>query len=188
MMTFFFGIGFLFLILLFFFGWCENWGIKLICVRAWFDFNFCLKLYYLYRCNTTLLIDCCQSDGKRNCILIDVGKTFREQVLRWFTFYRIPRLDSVSNVSVILCLICRPKLSANCMKVFCHDSHWLDKIATTSLHMSLDWFRRDSDCVISNDMNGNLFSILYYYLSEQSSNWETRYNQDQARKHRHHHR
>ncbi|GLU14042.1 hypothetical protein SLE2022_306340 [Rubroshorea leprosula] len=48
-----------------------------------------------YRCNTSLLIDYCQSDGKHNYILIDVGKTFREQVLRWFTFHKIPRVDSI---------------------------------------------------------------------------------------------
>ncbi|KAG8634708.1 putative hydrolase C777.06c [Manihot esculenta] len=48
-----------------------------------------------YRCNTSLLIDYCQSDEKHSYILIDVGKTFREQVLRWFTFHKIPRVDSI---------------------------------------------------------------------------------------------
>ncbi|KAK4778765.1 hypothetical protein SAY86_006293 [Trapa natans] len=48
-----------------------------------------------YRCNTSLLIDYCQGDGKHNYILIDVGKNFREQVLRWFTFHKIPHLDSI---------------------------------------------------------------------------------------------
>ncbi|XP_062162496.1 putative hydrolase C777.06c [Alnus glutinosa] len=48
-----------------------------------------------YRCNTSLLIDYCRSDGNHSYILIDVGKTFREQVLRWFTFYKIPRVDSI---------------------------------------------------------------------------------------------
>ncbi|GMH01462.1 hypothetical protein Nepgr_003301 [Nepenthes gracilis] len=48
-----------------------------------------------YRCNTSLLIDYCQSNGEHNYILIDAGKTFREQVLRWFTFYRVPRVDSI---------------------------------------------------------------------------------------------
>ncbi|MBA0788107.1 hypothetical protein Gotri_027649, partial [Gossypium trilobum] len=48
-----------------------------------------------YRCNTSLLIDYCSSDGIRNYIIIDVGKTFREQVLRWFTFHKIPRVDSI---------------------------------------------------------------------------------------------
>ncbi|CAH2049238.1 unnamed protein product, partial [Thlaspi arvense] len=47
-----------------------------------------------YRCNTSLLIDYCQNDGEHNYILIDVGKTFREQVLRWFTLHKIPRVDS----------------------------------------------------------------------------------------------
>ncbi|KAF2323967.1 hypothetical protein GH714_005740 [Hevea brasiliensis] len=50
-----------------------------------------------YRCNTSLLIDYCQSDEKHSYILIDVGKTFREQVLRWFTFHKIPRVDSVMH-------------------------------------------------------------------------------------------
>ncbi|XP_074267294.1 putative hydrolase C777.06c [Silene latifolia] len=48
-----------------------------------------------YRCNTSLLIDYCQKNGEHSYILIDMGKTFREQVLRWFTLYKIPRLDSV---------------------------------------------------------------------------------------------
>ncbi|KAL2898424.1 hypothetical protein RDABS01_040206 [Bienertia sinuspersici] len=48
-----------------------------------------------YRCNTSLLIDYCKANGEHNYILIDAGKTFREQVLRWFTFYKIPHLDSV---------------------------------------------------------------------------------------------
>ncbi|XP_022847987.1 putative hydrolase C777.06c isoform X2 [Olea europaea var. sylvestris] len=46
-----------------------------------------------YRCNTSLLIDYCGGDHKY--ILIDVGKTFREQVLRWFTYHKIPQVDSV---------------------------------------------------------------------------------------------
>lgn len=48
-----------------------------------------------YRCNTSLLIDYCQNNGEHSYILIDVGKTFREQVLRWFTFHKIPRVDSI---------------------------------------------------------------------------------------------
>ncbi|KAL4368939.1 hypothetical protein GQ457_05G027170 [Hibiscus cannabinus] len=48
-----------------------------------------------YRCNTSLLIDYCSVEGIHNYIIIDVGKTFREQVLRWFTFHKIPRIDSI---------------------------------------------------------------------------------------------
>lgn len=48
-----------------------------------------------YRCNTSLLIDYCRSDGNHSYVLIDVGKTFREQVLRWFPLYKIPRVDSI---------------------------------------------------------------------------------------------
>lgn len=48
-----------------------------------------------YRCNTSLLIDYCKDNGEHKYILIDVGKTFREQVLRWFTRYRIPHVDSI---------------------------------------------------------------------------------------------
>ncbi|XP_024017446.1 putative hydrolase C777.06c [Morus notabilis] len=48
-----------------------------------------------YRCNSSLLFDNRLSDGNRSYILIDVGKTFREQVLRWFTLYKIPRVDSI---------------------------------------------------------------------------------------------
>lgn len=64
-----------------------------------FYFQLCLYLFssYLYhRCNTSLLVDYCHGDKTHSYILIDVGKTFREQVLRWFTFHRIPRVDSVS--------------------------------------------------------------------------------------------
>ncbi|KAL8138251.1 hypothetical protein V2J09_004252 [Rumex salicifolius] len=48
-----------------------------------------------YRCNTSLLIDYRRTNEEHNYILIDVGKTFREQVLRWFTHYKIPRVDSI---------------------------------------------------------------------------------------------
>ncbi|KAK9151122.1 hypothetical protein Syun_009431 [Stephania yunnanensis] len=48
-----------------------------------------------YRCNTSLLIDYFNDDGEHKYILIDVGKTFREQVLRWFTRHKIPRVDSI---------------------------------------------------------------------------------------------
>ncbi|KAL2494447.1 Metallo-hydrolase/oxidoreductase superfamily protein [Forsythia ovata] len=48
-----------------------------------------------YRCNTSLLIDYFGCDGEHKYILIDVGKTFREQVLRWFTYHKIPQVDSV---------------------------------------------------------------------------------------------
>ncbi|XP_072952523.1 putative hydrolase C777.06c [Typha angustifolia] len=48
-----------------------------------------------YRCNTSLLIDYCQDDGAHKYILIDVGKTFREQVLRWFVRHKIPRVDTI---------------------------------------------------------------------------------------------
>ncbi|XP_038995287.1 putative hydrolase C777.06c [Hibiscus syriacus] len=42
----------------------------------------------------TLISDFCSTNGMHNYILIDVGKTFKEQVLRWFTFHKIPRIDS----------------------------------------------------------------------------------------------
>ncbi|KAG4948609.1 hypothetical protein JHK85_042459 [Glycine max] len=51
-----------------------------------------------YRCNTSLLIDygaAAANGGDRKYILIDVGKTFRETVLRWFVAHRIPRIDSI---------------------------------------------------------------------------------------------
>ncbi|XP_057544783.1 putative hydrolase C777.06c [Amaranthus tricolor] len=48
-----------------------------------------------YRCNTSLLIDYLVANDEHKYILIDAGKTFREQVLRWFTFHKIPRLDSI---------------------------------------------------------------------------------------------
>uniref|UniRef100_A0A0D9ZAZ7 Protein kinase domain-containing protein n=1 Tax=Oryza glumipatula TaxID=40148 RepID=A0A0D9ZAZ7_9ORYZ len=47
------------------------------------------------RCNTSLLIDYCQDDGTHEYIIIDVGKTFREQVLRWFVHHKIPWVNSI---------------------------------------------------------------------------------------------
>ncbi|KAJ1392432.1 Ribonuclease Z/Hydroxyacylglutathione hydrolase-like [Sesbania bispinosa] len=46
------------------------------------------------QCNTSLLIDYCQSDATHK-YMIDCGKTFRETVLRWFVFHHIPRIDSI---------------------------------------------------------------------------------------------
>ncbi|KAL6650645.1 hypothetical protein ACP70R_009570 [Stipagrostis hirtigluma subsp. patula] len=48
-----------------------------------------------YRLNTSLLIDYCHDDGTHMYILIDIGKTFREQVLRWFVHYKVPSVDSI---------------------------------------------------------------------------------------------
>ncbi|GJN03017.1 hypothetical protein PR202_ga20414 [Eleusine coracana subsp. coracana] len=48
-----------------------------------------------YRLNTSLLIDYCDDDGTHKYILIDCGKTFREQVLRWFVHHRVPSVDSI---------------------------------------------------------------------------------------------
>ncbi|TVU45951.1 hypothetical protein EJB05_05461, partial [Eragrostis curvula] len=48
-----------------------------------------------YRCNTSLLIDYCHDDGTHKYILIDVGKTFREQVIRWFVRHKVPSIDSI---------------------------------------------------------------------------------------------
>ncbi|XP_051179305.1 putative hydrolase C777.06c isoform X1 [Lolium perenne] len=48
-----------------------------------------------YRCNTSLLIDYCDNDGTHKYILIDVGKTFREQVLRWFVHHKVPSINSI---------------------------------------------------------------------------------------------
>ncbi|ONM02123.1 Metallo-hydrolase/oxidoreductase superfamily protein [Zea mays] len=47
------------------------------------------------RCNTSLLIDYCQDERAHKYIIIDVGKTFREQVLRWFVRHKIPCVDSI---------------------------------------------------------------------------------------------
>ncbi|XP_044965990.1 putative hydrolase C777.06c [Hordeum vulgare subsp. vulgare] len=44
--------------------------------------------------NTSLLVDYCQ-DGTHKYILIDIGKTFREQVLRWFVHHKVPYVDSI---------------------------------------------------------------------------------------------
>ncbi|OIV89441.1 hypothetical protein TanjilG_21884 [Lupinus angustifolius] len=48
-----------------------------------------------YRCNTSLLIDYCESNGNHSYILIDAGKSFKEAVLRWFVPHQIPRIDSI---------------------------------------------------------------------------------------------
>ncbi|RLM73986.1 hypothetical protein C2845_PM15G07720 [Panicum miliaceum] len=48
-----------------------------------------------YRLNSSLLIDYCHDDGTHKYILIDIGKTFREQVLRWFVHHSVPSIDSI---------------------------------------------------------------------------------------------
>jgi phosphoribosyl 1,2-cyclic phosphodiesterase len=48
-----------------------------------------------YRCNPSLLINYMGNDGQRRYIQIDAGKDFKEQVLRWFVPYKIPRLDAL---------------------------------------------------------------------------------------------
>ncbi|KAJ4981445.1 hypothetical protein NE237_032282 [Protea cynaroides] len=48
-----------------------------------------------YRCNTSLLIDYSHGDREHKYVLIDVGKNFREQVIRWFTCHKIPSVDSI---------------------------------------------------------------------------------------------
>jgi len=51
-----------------------------------------------YRCNPSLLIQYCdkssQTREKKN-IIIDVGKTFRETIIRWFPKYGIKSVDAV---------------------------------------------------------------------------------------------
>ncbi|WVZ59917.1 hypothetical protein U9M48_010001 [Paspalum notatum var. saurae] len=66
------------------------------------EFSSCLKFDKSIRissivvmCNTSLLIDYCHDDGAHKYILIDVGKTFREQVLRWFVHYKVSSIDSI---------------------------------------------------------------------------------------------
>eukprot|EP00897_Mesotaenium_endlicherianum_P003849 jgi/Mesen1/3492/ME000197S02509 len=48
-----------------------------------------------YRCNPSLMIDYAHEDGSRRYIQIDAGKCFREQVLRWFTHFSIPKIDAL---------------------------------------------------------------------------------------------
>ncbi|GLJ52574.1 hypothetical protein SUGI_1118860 [Cryptomeria japonica] len=48
-----------------------------------------------YRCNPSLLIDYDGENGDHCYILIDVGKNFKEQVLRWFLHYKIPQIDAI---------------------------------------------------------------------------------------------
>lgn len=48
-----------------------------------------------YRCNPSIIIKFLQPDGDFRYIQIDAGKCFREQVLRWFTRYKIPSMDAL---------------------------------------------------------------------------------------------
>ncbi|CAM6126731.1 unnamed protein product [Calypogeia fissa] len=48
-----------------------------------------------YRCNPSLLINYLHEDGSRRYIQIDAGKNFKEQVLRWYIPYKVPRLDAL---------------------------------------------------------------------------------------------
>lgn len=75
-------------------------------------------IIFIYRCNTSLLIDYCSAGDKHKYIIIDVGKTFREQVLRWFTWHKIPQIDSVrSNLyeAFFLCSLCGPFFQVRCV-------------------------------------------------------------------------
>ncbi|KAH9288417.1 hypothetical protein KI387_032534, partial [Taxus chinensis] len=47
------------------------------------------------QCNPSLLIDYEHENGDHHYILIDAGKNFKEQVLRWFIRYKIPQLDAI---------------------------------------------------------------------------------------------
>lgn len=66
-----------------------------------------LNILFAFRCNTSLFIYYCDNDGTHRYIffdarthkyiIIDVGKTFREQVLRWFVCHKIPWVNSVRS-------------------------------------------------------------------------------------------
>jgi hypothetical protein len=64
---------------------------------------------WIERCNPSLLISFKHDDGQRRYIQIDAGKDFKEQVLRWFVPYKIPRLDAVrkgrSPLSLMMMMI-----------------------------------------------------------------------------------
>jgi phosphoribosyl 1,2-cyclic phosphodiesterase len=53
------------------------------------------ELNHNYRCNPSLVISFKHDDGQQRYIQIDAGKDFKEQVLRWFVPYKIPRLDAL---------------------------------------------------------------------------------------------
>lgn len=48
-----------------------------------------------YRCNPSLLISYLNIDNNYENIIIDVGKTFRESLIRWFPKYKINSVDAV---------------------------------------------------------------------------------------------
>ncbi|WVZ94755.1 hypothetical protein U9M48_040617, partial [Paspalum notatum var. saurae] len=52
-------------------------------------------MMFFPRCNTSLLIDYCQDEGAHKYIIIDVGKTFRGHVPRWFVRHKVPRVDTI---------------------------------------------------------------------------------------------
>ena len=94
-----------------------------------FDLFLNLDTLNFGRCNTSLLIDyCCEEeDGRHYYIIIDVGKSFREQVLRWFTFYKIPRIDSVKPLRyLLLYLLHILLLMSNDIILLCvdHSNSW----------------------------------------------------------------
>ena len=115
------------------------------CLEIW-GFEMLLMMIHVCRCNTSLLIDYCQSDGNHCYVLIDVGKTFREQVLRWFSFYKIPRVDSVSDP-----LFYVPFCSY--IWRFCVYTHWKTHIGiykcTCSLLFDYSGFRGSYSIVIA---------------------------------------
>uniref|UniRef100_A0A453LQ23 Uncharacterized protein n=3 Tax=Aegilops tauschii subsp. strangulata TaxID=200361 RepID=A0A453LQ23_AEGTS len=85
-----------------------------------------------YRCNTSLLIDYCHDNDTHKYILIAVGKTFREQVLRWFVHHKVPSVDSVlsmfgwySQVTIEMMLMIKSQFSSPSSRwtVLQQDSH-----------------------------------------------------------------
>ncbi|MCO5608787.1 hypothetical protein L7F22_063003 [Adiantum nelumboides] len=48
-----------------------------------------------YRCNTSLLIKYVDDSSRTSYIQIDAGKSFKEQVLRWFTLFQISHVDAL---------------------------------------------------------------------------------------------
>ncbi|KAH9624479.1 hypothetical protein KSS87_000849 [Heliosperma pusillum] len=95
-----------------------------------------------YRCNTSLLIDYCQTNGEHSYILIDVGKTFREQVLRWFTVYKIPRVDSVllthEHADAVLGLDDIHSVNGVSLLPICATQECVDSVLSRFPHLSME--------------------------------------------------
>ncbi|GBG73379.1 hypothetical protein CBR_g16093 [Chara braunii] len=83
---------------------CSTGIPRLTCVLAWtgqacdtcrLALSLPPEINKNYRCTPSAVIRFAREDGRSRFILIDAGKTFREQVIRWFPKFDLGRVDAI---------------------------------------------------------------------------------------------